>query len=132
MLKTIVISFALLIGGMIGLHRALQNGAMLQFLDTHPDPVWTPRALYTLGQSYYLFQNLQQAATCYIRVEQKFPKSEQAEDSAFLYVQVLDDQRTLTREELIEAYQAYIDRYPKSANAEKALSRISSFKTGAR
>jgi len=132
MLKGIVIFFAIVIGSFIGLHRALQNGSFLEYVDTHPHPDWTPRVLYTAGQGYYLFQDLSQAATYFWRIEDQFPKSKRAVDAAFLHVQVQDDQRLLTREELITAYELYLEKYPSSPHAEKAKSRISSYKTGAR
>ena len=72
-MKFIIGFFALVIGGMIYLQQSLQSGKVLQYIDTHPQEKWVPESTYYIGQGYYLFQNLQDATTYFLRVAQRYP-----------------------------------------------------------
>jgi len=131
-LRNVVVFFAIVIGLFIGLHRSLQSGAFLSYLDKYPHPVWTPRILYAAGQGFYVFQNLPQAATYFSRIQSQFPKSRKAEDATFFYIHVQDDLRTMSREELLVGYQNYVEKYPAGKHNDVVRERIASYRTGAR
>src|SRR5437762_13681948 len=72
-MKAIIFFFAVLIGGMIFIQQSLQNGAILKYIDEHPHGRGVPAATYYIGESYYLFQNLPDATTYFLRVSQRYP-----------------------------------------------------------
>ncbi len=132
MLGKVIFFFAVVIGSFVWLHKSLQDGSLLAYVDAHPNPQWSPRGLYAAGHTYYLFQDLPQAATCFWRVEAQYAKSPQADSAAFYHLQVQDDLRIKSRDELIQSYEEYLEKFPKSPHTEEARSRISSYRTGAR
>jgi len=131
MLRNIVFFFAILIGLFLGLHHALQSGAFLRYMDSHPHPVWTPRVLFWAGQGYYLFQDLPQAAAYFSRIQNQFPRSREAANASYFYIQVQDDQRTVDRNQLIQLYENYLEKYPNGDHSDLARRRVSSYKSGA-
>jgi outer membrane protein assembly factor BamD (BamD/ComL family) len=131
-LKGVLIAFALLVGGIIGLHTVLQNGSLLKYLDDHPDPQWVPAAQYYIGQGYYIFQDLPNAATYFIRVPQRYPQSSLADDAYFNYVQSLDDMGSMSRVTLVEEYGKYLEKFPQGRHAMVVQNRLDAYKSGAR
>jgi TolA-binding protein len=129
MLKGIVVFFALLIGGMIWFQGSLQDGSFLRYLDLHQDKPWAPRVAYTVGQGYYLFQDLPQATTYFLRVAQRYPETPLGEDAYFHYLQCLDDMASVPRATLAEGYQAFLDRYPRSERAEVVRNRLDAIRS---
>src|SRR4051812_29482435 len=81
----------------------LQNGAFRKYLDTHPSRTFAPAVEYYLGEGYYIVGNLEESATYYQRVAQRYPKSPYAEDAYFNYLQALDDMN-LPRMQMVEKY----------------------------
>jgi outer membrane protein assembly factor BamD (BamD/ComL family) len=129
-MKLIILFFAILIGGMIYLQQSLQNGSVLKYIDEHPHERGIPKATYYIGQSYYLFQNLPDATTYFLRVAQRYPSLPLADDAYFSYLQCLDDSLAVPREQLLEGYQAYLEKYPNGRHAETAQTRVDSYRTG--
>ncbi len=129
-MKGIIIFFALLIGGMILIQQSLQNGSLLRYIDGHPRSKGIPEATYYIGQSYYLFQNLPDATTYFLRVAQRYPNHPLADDAYFYYLQCLDDSLAVPREGLVQGYQAYLEKYPNGKHAELAKIRIDNYRTG--
>jgi len=130
MLKTVFVFFALLIGGMVYIHQSLQNGTILKYIDDHPQSKGIPEATYYIGEGYYLFQDLPEATTYFLRVAQRYPDHALADDAYFSYIQCLDDQVSATRSDLAEAYKAYLEKYPTGKHAELAKTRIGNYGTG--
>jgi outer membrane protein assembly factor BamD (BamD/ComL family) len=132
MLRGVLLVGALVIGSILLLHSVLANGSILQYLDAHPDPRWVPATEYVLGQTYYLFQDLPNAATYFIRIPERYPKSSQADDAYFNYLQCLDDTPGISRDSLIGEYQKYLDTYPASAHAAVIKDRVDALRNGSR
>src|SRR6266567_4224666 len=101
-MKIIIAVFAILIGGMIFLQQAVQNGAVLKYIDEHPQGKYVPEATYYVGHGYYLFQNLLDATTYFLRVAQRYPNHPYADDAYFYYIQCLDDSLAVPREQLMQ------------------------------
>ncbi len=131
-MKTIVFFFAVLIGAMIFLQQSLQNGSLLRYIDGHSKDKGIPAVTYYIGQSYYLFQNLPDATTYFLRVAQRYPEHPLADDAYFSYLQCLDDSLAVPREELLKGYQVYLEKYPNGKHAEMARFRINNYRTGSR
>jgi outer membrane protein assembly factor BamD (BamD/ComL family) len=131
-MKAIIGFFVLLIGGMIFLQQSLQNGSALRYIDTHSQNKGIPQATYYIGQSYYLFQNLPDATTYFLRVAQRYPHHPLADDAYYSYLLCLDDSLAVPRDQLVQGYQAYLEKHPNGRHAENARNRISSYQTGAR
>ena len=129
-MKIIIVFFAILIGGMIYFQQALQNGTVLKYIDEHPQDKYIPEATYYVGQGYRLFQNLLDATTYYLRVAQRYPNHPLADDAYFSYVQCLDDMSSANRTDLLEAYKAYLEKYPNGKHVELAKTRIGTYGTG--
>ena len=130
-MKSIIFFFAVLIGGMILIQQGLQNGAIMRYIDQHPHQKGIPAATYYIGQSYYLFQNLPDATTYFLRVAQRYPDYRLADDAYFYYLQCLDDSLAVNREQLLEGYQAYLEKYPSGKHAALAKERVDNYRTGA-
>jgi outer membrane protein assembly factor BamD (BamD/ComL family) len=131
-MKFIIIFFALLIGGMILIQQSLQNGSLLRYIDGHPKDKGIPEATYYIGQSYYLFQNLPDATTYFLRVAQRYPGNPLADDAYFYYLQCLDDSMAVPRTELLLGYQAYLEKFPNGKHAELAKTRADNYRTDSR
>jgi TolA-binding protein len=131
-MKAIIFFFAVLIGGMIYIQQALQNGTILKYIDDHPKDRGIPAATYYIGESFYLFQNLPDATTYFLRVAQRYPELPLADDAYFNYLQCLDDSLAVPRDKLLEGYQAYLEKYPNGKHAELAQIRVDAYKTSAR
>jgi len=131
-MKKIFILTCLCVGSLIGFSTLLKNGAFIRFLDEHPDPRWVPSVEYYVGGGYYLFHNLQQAATYYFRIPERYPQSPLADDSYWAYLNALDDNAAVPRAALIEAYGSYIERYPNGQHIERAQNKFDSYKSGSR
>ena len=130
-MKGIIAFFVVLIGGMIYLQQSLQNGTVLKYIDEHPHDKGVPAATYYIGHSYYLFQNLPDATTYFLRVAQRYPNYRLADDAYFTYIQCLDDSLAVPRAQLVEGYQAYLEKYPNGKHAETAKTRLDNYRTGA-
>jgi TolA-binding protein len=130
-MKAIIAFFAVLIGGMIFIQQSLQNGRILRYIDEHPHGKGVPSATYYIGESYYLFQNLPDATTYFLRVAQRYPNHPLADDAYFSYVQCLDDSLAVPREQLMQGYLAYLEKYPNGKHAALAKDRVDNYRTGA-
>jgi TolA-binding protein len=131
MLKGIVVAGVLIIGGFLMLHRALANGRVQHYLDTHRDPRWVPTTEYYIGKGYYLFQNLSDAATYFQRVPQQYPNSPRAEQAYFNYLQTLDDNMGSSRDTLIAEDQTFLEKYPNGPHASMIRDRIDNLRNSA-
>ena len=131
-MKKLIFIFAILIGTMVAIHISLQNGSFLRYLDEHPDPRWVPAVEYGVGETYYLFQDLDEAATYFIRVPQTYPNSSQADDAYWGYLESLDDMTNTTRTQLIDEYRQYLQQFPNGAHAAAAQSKIDAYVSGNR
>lgn len=118
-------------GGLIYLHLSFQDGTVLRYIDGHPQARGVPKATYYIGQAYYLFQDLPQASTYFLRVAQRYPNLLLADDAYFAYLQCLDDNVNVSRADLIETYKAYLEQYPEGRHAEVAKDRLGAYTTGA-
>src|SRR5882762_6888505 len=96
-MKFLLITAGIVVALMIGLHTALQNGGLVHYLDTHPHPKRVPALEFMIGGGYYIFGDLQNSATYYLRVAEGYPKSKYADDAYFAYLQALDDMNTPRR-----------------------------------
>src|SRR5207302_2211023 len=130
-MKAIIIFFVLLVGGMIFLEQSLQNGSVLKYIDAHPQDKGIPAATYYIGESYYLFKNLPDATTYFLRVAQRYPTHPLADDAYFSYLQCLDDSMAVPRAELAEGYHAYLEKYPHGKHVGAAQVRSDNYRTGA-
>jgi hypothetical protein len=130
MLNKIIIFFVLVIGGMLGLHYALQNGSLLRYLDAHPYPKTVPAVEYYLGRGYYLFQDTDHATVYYHRVVETYPKSVYADDAYFGFVQCLEDSPGASRVTLIDEYQKYLEQFPAGNHISVAKNRMDGYRTG--
>jgi TolA-binding protein len=130
--KTVLIFFALLIGGMLYVHQSLQDGTVLRYIDRHAHERGVPKGTYYVGQGYYLFQDLQTATTYFLRAAERYPDLALGDDAAFAYLQCLDDTVSVDRPQLIEGYKTYLEKYPNGRHAELAKSRLDSYTTGGR
>lgn len=129
-MKKIILFFAFLIGGIIYTHQCLQNGKMLKFIDQHPHERGIPDATYYIGHGFYLFQNLTEAATYFIRVAERYPGEANAEAAYFYYLQCQVDLHGRPRQEIIDGYAAYLEKFPNGKHAELVQSRLDHYRTG--
>lgn len=127
MVRGFLIVVGVLVGGMILAHIALQNGILLRYLDEHPDPQMVPAVEYYVGHGYYLFQDLPEAATYFIRIAEGYPRSKYADDAYFNYVQTLDDMMIAHRQVSAE-YQKYLDRFPNGKYVMLARRRMDAYR----
>ena len=114
------------------LQQSLQNGTVLRYIDQHPQEKWVPASTYYVGQTYYLFQDLPDATTYFLRVAQRYPTHPLADDAYFSYLQCLDDMSSVGRSELIDGYAAYLEKYPNGKHAELAKTKVDAYRTGGR
>ena len=122
-MKFVIVVAAFLVASFIGLHTILQNGSLRKYLDAHPDPDKVPPVEYYLGEGYYLFGDLENSATYYQRVAERYPASSYSDDAYFNYLQALDDMNT-PRGAMADAYGTYLERFPKGSHTEVVLKRI--------
>ena len=128
-MKGLIIFFALIVGGMLYFQQSLQNGSVLKYIDEHPQDKYVPEATFTIGQGYYLFQDLQEAATYFLRVAQRSPDGPLGDDAYFAYLQCLDDSVSVRRSDLVDGYRAYLEKYPNGKHAELAKTRLDTYTT---
>jgi len=131
-MKTIIVFFVLVIGGMIAIQHSLEDGSALRYIDTHPHGRGVPSATYYIGQSFYLFQNLPDATTYFLRVAQRYPNHPLADDAYYAYLQCLDDSLAVPRDQLREGYQAYLEKYPGGHHAKIVQGWLDNNRTSAR
>ncbi len=129
-MKAIAIFFALLMLGMVYFHEALSSGKILAYIDQHQKERGMMRTTYYIGHGYNFMQDLQQAATYYLRVAQRYPGVPMAEEGYFSYLQSLQDSAGVHRSRLIEGYQAYLEKYPNGKYVKIAQDRIDLYRTG--
>jgi len=110
----------------------IQNGSLLKFLDEHHDPRYVPAVEYVVGEGYYVFGDLQNSATYFIRVPERYPSSSYADDSYFDYLQCLDDSGAISRMDLVNYYAKYIERFPNGNHVTVVQNRMDAYRTGAR
>jgi hypothetical protein len=128
-LKFILVISALLIGGILGLKTALHDGYVRNYLDTHPDPKVVPPVAFYLAEGYYIFRDLENSATYYQRVSDRYPQSPYADDAYYNYLVALDEMNT-PRPQMAELYQTYAERFPQGKNLEIVLKRLENTRNG--
>jgi hypothetical protein len=121
-MRFLLITAAIIVGSMVALQQSLQNGSLIHYLDTHPNE-HAPRIHYYIGGSYYLLGDLQNSATHYLRISERYPKSSYAEHAYFNYLNDLDAMNT-GRMQMADLYQTYIDRYPEGIYKDIVQKRI--------
>src|ERR1051325_5958352 len=129
MLKSILAFFAIVIGGMLYAHQCLQDGTFLKYADTHPEKKWVEPALYYVGHGYYLFQDLADASTFFIRVANRYPSGPYGDDAYFRYFQCLDESIGVSRQAMIDGYQDYLEKFPHGKHADLAQNRVDTYRT---
>ncbi len=129
-MKSIAIFFAVVFGAIIYGHQSLQSGKVLRYIDEHPQGKKVPTATYYIGQGYYLFQNLQEATTYFLRVAQRYPTHPLGDDAYFYYLQCLEDTQAVPRAQRLEGYLAYLERYPEGRHAKIVQVRADNYRTG--
>lgn len=117
-------------GGLIYVHHSLQDGTVLRFIDEHSQERGVPKATYYIGQTYYLFQDLPEASTYFLRVAQRYPKLPLADDAYFNYLQCLDDNASVARADLIDGYKAYLEQYPEGRHVDIVKDRLGTYLNG--
>ena len=122
-MKWIVIFFAVLIGGSIELYTLVKDGRLIQYFDSHPHPKYVPPVEYMIGQGLYLGSDLQNSATYYLRIAERYPKSPLADDAYYNYLQSLDDMGT-SRWTMADAYESYLDRFPNGKHVDIVKKRV--------
>jgi TolA-binding protein len=130
-MKTIILFFVLMLGGIVYLHQSLEDGTILRYVDQHSHERGVPKATYLIGQSYYLFQDLENATTYFLRAAERYPNLSLGDDAYFSYLQCLDDRASVPRSQLIEGYKTYLVKYPSGRHAELARNRLDTYTTGA-
>ena len=128
-MKSLLIIAALIVGGLLAFKSALQDGTIIRYIDTHPNPKVMPVAQYVLGQSYYLFRRLPEAATYYQRINDQYPKSDYADDGYYNYLIVLDDMNT-PRPQMVELYTSYLEKFPQGKFTEIVTRRLENARNG--
>jgi hypothetical protein len=131
-MKTIIIFFTLVIGGMVYVQHSLQNGTVLKYIDQHSHEKGVPKATFYIGQAYHLMQSLPEATTYFLRVAQRYPDGPLGDDGYFSYLECRDESVTVSRQELIEGFRAYLEQYPNGRHAEPAKNKFDSYNTGGR
>ena len=122
-MRFLLLIAAFLIVSIIGFRTSLQNGSLMHYIDTHPDPQIMPPVAFFIAEGYYLFRNLQNSATYYQRISDQYPQSSYADDAYFSYLQSLDEMNT-PRPQMAELYATYLQRFPQGKNADIVQKRI--------
>ena len=123
MMRLLILLAALIVGGIITIHTVLQNGSLQRYLDEHPDPRIVPQAEYVIAHGYYLMGDLEQSATYFLRISERYPKSDYSDDAYYYYLQSLDDMNT-PRQAMADLYQTYVDRFPSGAHFDMVSRRV--------
>jgi TolA-binding protein len=113
---------AAVVAFMVGIHTVLQNGSLVRYLDSHPHPKRVPTLEYVIASGYYVIGDLQESATYYQRVAERYPQSPLADDAYFGWLQALDDMNT-PRRLMADYYQGYIERFPNGNHVQVATRR---------
>jgi hypothetical protein len=121
--KPVLIFFAIVIGAGVGFYTVLQNGSLLRFLDSHPQPKVVPAVEFYIAEGFYIWNELQDSATYYQRIAERYPNSSYADDAFFGYLQSLDDMNT-PHWKLFEGYTSYVERFPNGNHLEIAKKRV--------
>ncbi|MFH1258358.1 MAG: tetratricopeptide repeat protein [Elusimicrobiota bacterium] len=95
--------------------EAIVTGKAINLINDHPHPVWTPRALYWLGNFYYLIGNNKKAVICLEIIVNKYPKSGRTEDAEYL-LGVCYEKTDLPKS--IAWYKKLLEDYPKTKRRE--------------
>jgi outer membrane protein assembly factor BamD (BamD/ComL family) len=130
--KALLVIFAVLVGSIIFVHRSLRDGSALRYFDEHPQAQGVPQAAYFIGQTYFLFHDLPQAATYFIRIAERYPETSLAEDAYFNYLQSLDNDVTIPKEALIDKYRTYLEKYPEGRYKIFVTDKLGAYTTGGR
>jgi hypothetical protein len=129
-MKTFFVLAVILMGGLIYLQQSLQDGTVLHYIDGHPMERGVPKATYYIGQTYFLFQDLPQAATYFLRVAERYPTFPMADDAYFNYMQSLDDNVSIPKGDLIEGYKTYLEKFPEGRHTDVVKDRLSTYSSG--
>ncbi len=130
MLSKLTLFFIAVVALIIGLHRTLQNGSFLKFLDDHPNDKIVPAVEYYVGEGYYVMQGRQDATVFFKRLSDRYPKSSFSDDAVFNTIQILDDTSGIGRVTLIDEYTKYLARFPQGKHATEAQTRIDTYRAG--
>ena len=122
-MKVLVILTALIVGSILGLRAVLQNGSLLRYMDEHPNPTIVPNVEYVVGHVYYLLGDLQQSSTTFLRIAERYPKSDNADDAYYWYLQSQDD-LNIPRIVMADMYQSYLDRFPSGIHTDIVAHRV--------
>jgi TolA-binding protein len=122
-MKFVLIVAALISALLMGFRKVLNNGQFLAYLDTHPNPKVVPPVSYVVGEGYYFMRSLQNAATYYLRIAERYPDSDYAEDAYYKYLVALDEANT-PRPAMADYYGTYLERYPQGKYTEIIQKRI--------
>lgn len=122
-MKIVLVLTAVFVAVIIGLHTVLQNGTLINYLDTHPDPRKVPLTEFYIGEGYYIMGDLQNSATYYLRIAERYPQSEYADDAYYNYLQSLDDMNT-PRRQMADLYETYLERFPNGKNKQIVEKKI--------
>jgi hypothetical protein len=129
-MKMMIMIAMVVLGVLITGMTVLENGSFRNYLDRHPELSWVPTAEYYVGEGYYIVGNLDESATYYQRISDRFPTSKYADDAYFNYLQCLDDMNTPHRPTMIDKYSDYLERFPKGGHADLVQHRIENYRNG--
>ena len=85
----------------------------LSVIDGYPQSTFVPQALYSLGWSYFEDKKLTQAKAVFSRLARQFPGHQLSEDALLKVAEC--DYNAGHLDDAIKNFQAFADRYPKSA-----------------
>src|SRR4029077_2379682 len=121
--KVLIVITALIVGSIITVKTVLANGSLQRLLDNHPNPQVVPTVEYVVGHIYYLMGDLQQSSTTFLRIAERYPKADNADDAYYWYLQSQDD-LNVARITMADMYQSYLDRFPTGNHVEIVSRRI--------
>ncbi len=93
------------------------EGGLLVFLDEHPHSVWTPRCLYFIGNTYFLFQSHENAIMYFKRIVAKYPKTKRIVDVEYMMGRSYEEIKNYKKAK--EVYVRILDKYPGNEYTSK-------------
>jgi len=100
------------------------RGALMAFLEKHPDDELSDNAYYWVGETYYINQQYKDAAKAFLEGYRKYPKADKAPDNLLKLAKSLAaldqvDNACTTYAKLLEDYPNSLPRIIKLAKSER-------------
>ncbi|MFW6173600.1 MAG: tetratricopeptide repeat protein [Elusimicrobiota bacterium] len=100
----------------------ISSGKCEEFILSHSDKDWAPRALYYLGDIYLIFGDRKRAEGVYKKVIEKYPKSKYCEKAMFMHYYIPAYEGN--SKETVRRGKKYLKRFPDSERAHRIRKRI--------